>query len=66
VEQLAQAYQGKLKVVKFNIENDTATPQKYGITSIPTLLVFKNGAVAKMVVGNSKAKLEEAVKQAIA
>ena len=66
VEQLAQTYQGKLKVVKFNIENDTATPQKYGITSIPTLLLFKGGAVAQMVVGNSKAKLEEAVKRVIA
>ncbi len=66
VEQLAQTYAGKLKVVKFNIENDTATPQKYGITAIPTLLIFRNGAVDKVVVGNSKAKLEEAVKQAIA
>ncbi len=66
VEQLAESYQGKLKVVKFNIEDDIATPQRYGITAIPTLLFFKGGSVVHTVVGGqSRAKLEEAVKKVI-
>lgn len=66
VEDLAKTYQGKLKVVKFNIENDTATPQRYGITSIPTLLFFKGGKVVQSVIGNqSKAKLDQVVQKVL-
>lgn len=66
VEDLAKTYQGKLKVVKFNIENDTATPQRYGITSIPTLLFFKGGKVVQSVIGNqSKAKLDQIVQKVL-
>jgi thioredoxin 1 len=66
VEDLAKTYQGKLKVVKFNIENDTTTPQRYGITSIPTLLFFKGGKVVQSVIGNqSKAKLDQIVQKVL-
>jgi thioredoxin 1 len=66
VEELAKSYQGKVKVVKFNVENDTDTPQKYGITSIPTLLIFKGGAVVQSVLGKqSKAKIEETLQRVI-
>lgn len=66
VEELAKSYQGKLKVVKFNVENDTATPQRYGITSIPTLLFFKGGQVVQSVIGNQgKAKLEQAIQKVV-
>jgi thioredoxin 1 len=66
VEELAQSYQGKLKVVKFNVENDIATPQRYGITAIPTLLFFKGGSVVQTIVGGqSKAKLEAAVQKVL-
>ncbi len=66
VEEFAKSYQGKLKVVKFNVENDTATPQRYGITSIPTLLFFKGGKVVQSFVGNQgKAKLEQAIQKVV-
>src|SRR5512147_2809855 len=59
IDEVARSHQGKLKVVKFNVENDIQTPQRYGITSIPTLLFFKGGAVAQVVAGApTKSKLE--------
>ncbi len=66
VEEMANSYKGKLKVVKFNVQDDTATPQRYGITSIPTILFFKGGSVVHTVAGTpSKAKLEEAIRRVI-
>jgi len=66
IDEMAKTYQGKLKVVKFNVENDQAVPQKYGITSIPTLLFFKAGNVAQVIVGApAKAKLIEAIEKVV-
>lgn len=66
LEEVAKSYAGKLKVVKFNIENGTDTPQRYGITSIPRLLFFQAGNVVHTVAGApSKAKLEEAIQRVL-
>lgn len=66
LDEAAKTYQGRLKVVKFNVENDLETPQRYGITSIPTLLFFKGGAVNHVVAGApSKGKLDEAINKVI-
>lgn len=51
VEELAGEYADRLVVGKLNVDENPATAQKYGIMSIPTLLVFKNGQVAKTLVG---------------
>ena len=60
VEALASDLKGKLKVGKMNIDDHQATPQRYGIRSIPTLLVFKGGQVVGQIVGAvPRAKLEE-------
>ncbi|MBI2509722.1 MAG: thiol reductase thioredoxin [Betaproteobacteria bacterium] len=44
-------YSGRLKVAKINIDENQATPPKYGIRGIPTLMLFKNGAVEATKVG---------------
>ena len=63
VDQLAKEYKGKLKVAKMNVDDHVLVPQRYEIKSIPTLLLFKNGAVARQLVGAvPRAKIEEAIK----
>ena len=51
LEQIAGDHVGKLKVGKLNVDDNRATAMKYGIRSIPTLLVFKGGEVAEQIVG---------------
>ena len=66
VEELAAAYKGKIKVGKMDIDAWQDTPARYGIMSIPTLLLFKNGQVADQVVGAvPKAKLDQMIKRAL-
>ena len=51
VDEIAREYKGKLKVAKLDIDSHQAIPQKYGIRSIPTLLVFKGGKIVDKQVG---------------
>ncbi len=51
VDELASAYNGKVKVGKMDVDQNAATPQRYGIRGIPTLLVFKGGQVREQIVG---------------
>lgn len=51
LDEVAVDYVGKLKVAKLNIDQNAATPPKYGIRGIPTLMLFKNGEVAATKVG---------------
>ena len=51
VESVAAAYEGKLKVAKVNVDQNGATPSRYGIRGIPALLFFKGGKVADQIVG---------------
>ena len=51
VEELAGEYQGKVKVVKMDVDRNAATPMRYKVTGIPTLLVFKDGQVKEQIVG---------------
>ena len=60
VEELAKEYEGKVKVCKLNTDEGPDTSAKYRITSIPTIIFFKNGEVASQTVGlQSKAALQE-------
>jgi thioredoxin 1 len=51
VEELASKYEGRLKVGKMNVDESPATPGRYGIRSIPTLLFLKEGEVVDNIVG---------------
>ena len=51
VDGVAAAYAGKLKVAKVNVDQNGATPSRYGIRGIPALLFFKGGKVADQIVG---------------
>jgi thioredoxin 1 len=51
VEELAGEYSGKLKVGKVDVDSNPATAMHYGIRSIPTLLLFKDGQVVEQIVG---------------
>lgn len=51
VEQLANEYAGKVKVGKVNTDDNQGTAASYGITSIPTVMLFKNGQLVDKVVG---------------
>ena len=51
VDELATAYEGKVTVAKMDVDRNTATPMRYGVRGIPTLLVFKGGQVKEQIVG---------------
>ncbi|MGL5254446.1 MAG: thioredoxin [Brevinema sp.] len=51
IEQIAKDYNGKVKVVKCNIDENPSFPNTCGVTSIPTLVLFKNGEQAQTSVG---------------
>lgn len=51
VDQVASEYQGKLKVMKMDVDRNNATPGRYGIRGIPALLLFKDGKIADQIVG---------------
>ena len=67
VEELAAENVGSLKVGKINIDDSPNTAASYGVSSIPTLMIFKNGEVVDRFVGvQPKKRLQEAIDQAIA
>ena len=66
LEEIAKDMHGKVKVVKFNIDENPGIPGKLGIQSIPTLLLFKDGQVAaKMVGAKPKGALQQWINGAL-
>jgi thioredoxin 1 len=66
VEELADEYDGKLRIAKLNVDENPRTPGKYGIRAIPTLIIFKNGQVSDQITGAvSKSRIEEAIKKVL-
>jgi len=51
LEQVAQEYEGRLQIVKLNVDEAQQTAFRYNVRSIPTLILFKNGQVEMQVVG---------------
>jgi len=64
VKELAEKYADRLKVAKMNVDENPATPSKYGIRAIPTLLFFKDGKLADQITGAvSKNIIESGIKK---
>lgn len=66
IEELAGEYAGKIKVGKMNTDENSRTPQEFGVMSIPTVFIFKDGKPVKTIVGaqgkeNYKKAIEEAI-----
>ena len=66
IDQLSQEMQGKVKVVKMNIDDNLETPSSFGVRSIPTLMMFKDGKKVSSKVGaHPKNKIEEWINSSI-
>jgi thioredoxin 1 len=66
VEALAGEYDGQLKVVKLNVDDNPKTPANYNVRGIPNLILFKGGEVQEQIVGAvPRTKLEAAIKNLI-
>lgn len=66
VDAVADEYTGKIKVGKVNVDENPATPGKYGVRGIPTLILFKGGAVIDQVVGAvPKSQLDALIAKAL-
>jgi thioredoxin 1 len=62
LEKLAQAYKDKMKIMKFNVDENPKTPANYSILSIPTLLLFKGGELKETIIGAlPQNKIEDAI-----
>jgi len=60
IEELAREYAGKIKICKLNVDENGATATQYGVFSIPTLILFKDGTMVDRMIGfHPKAKLVE-------
>jgi thioredoxin 1 len=66
LEEISKSLNGKVKIVKLNVDENPNTAAKFGIMSIPTLMLFKNGQLASRQVGAApKAKLEQWITAAV-
>lgn len=64
IEELATEYEGKVSIVKLNVDENPASPAKFGIRAIPTIILFKNGEVVDQLTGAaSKSSLTDFLKQ---
>ena len=66
VEQLAGEYDGRLKVVKVNVDDNKEAAMRYNVRGIPNLVLFKNGEVVEQIIGAvAKQKLVDAISKVV-
>lgn len=64
IDELATEYDGKVKIAKMNVDENSATPGKYGIRAIPTIILFKGGEVLDQSTGAvSKSSIKEMIEK---
>ncbi len=66
IDDLAESYEGKVKVCKLNVDNNQEIPAQFGIRGIPTVIMFKDGEQVEMFTGNNPVKIREMVNRAVA
>jgi thioredoxin 1 len=67
VDTIATEYQGKIKVMKMDVDKNPATPGRYGVRGIPALILFKGGQVADQIVGFvPKDKIDQSLNRVLA
>lgn len=66
IDEISKDFDGKIKVGKVNVDENPEISMKFGIRSIPTLIVFKNGDVLEQVIGAvPKSEIEKAIQKAL-
>lgn len=66
IDELATEYEGKVLIAKMNVDENPATPNKYGIRAIPTIILFKDGAVVEQTTGAvSKSSIKDMIQKAL-
>lgn len=66
IDELANEFDGKIQIAKMNVDDNPATPGKYGIRAIPTLILFKGGDIVDQITGAvGKAQLTQLINKAI-
>ncbi len=64
IDELAEEYDGQVKISKMNVDENPTSPGKYGIRAIPTLILFKDGEVVEQITGAvSKSSIKELLSQ---
>ncbi len=67
LDELATEFSGKVTIAKMNVDENPATPGKFGIRAIPTMIMFKNGVVTEQLTGaSSKSSIKELIQRALA
>ncbi|OBQ46016.1 thioredoxin [Halodesulfovibrio spirochaetisodalis] len=62
IDELAAEYDGQVRIVKMNVDENPGTPSKYGIRAIPTIILFKDGEVVEQVTGAvSKSSIQDMI-----
>ncbi len=66
IDELADEFDGKVKITKMNVDDNPATPGKFGIRAIPTLILFKGGEVVDQITGAvGKSQLQDLINKAV-
>ncbi|HEY4708104.1 MAG TPA: thioredoxin [Thermodesulfobacteriota bacterium] len=66
VDEMANEYSGRIRVTKMNVDDNPATPGRYGVRGIPTLILFKGGKVVDQLVGAvPKSQIKELIEKAL-
>ncbi|HEB50314.1 MAG TPA: thioredoxin [Desulfobulbus sp.] len=66
IDELAEEFDGRVQIAKMNVDDNPATPGKFGIRAIPTLILFKGGEVVDQITGAvGKAQLQDLINKAL-